>query len=96
MLAPSTAPRRGASLRSAPFRATSVPTCRRKSAARRSQIHHLIILRCFAITAPTVSLAIARRPEERSGHRPQQTQLFYDFCLDEHVPSDHLLRAWSK
>ena len=23
---------------------------------------------------------------------PQQNELFYDFCLDKHIPEDHLLR----
>ena len=27
------------------------------------------------------------------GVQAASTQLFYDFCLDDHVPSDHLLRS---
>ena len=27
------------------------------------------------------------------GFQDAPARLFYDFCLDEHVPSDHMLRA---
>ena len=27
------------------------------------------------------------------GFQAAPAQLFYDFCLDDHVPSDHLLRS---
>jgi hypothetical protein len=27
------------------------------------------------------------------GFQAASTQLFYDFCLDDHAPSDHLLRS---
>ena len=27
------------------------------------------------------------------GVQATSAQLFYDFCLDDHVPSDHLLRS---
>jgi hypothetical protein len=27
------------------------------------------------------------------GVQAASAQLFYDFCLDDHVPSDHLLRS---
>jgi hypothetical protein len=27
------------------------------------------------------------------GCQTAQAQLFYDFCLDDHVPADHLLRG---
>jgi hypothetical protein len=28
-----------------------------------------------------------------TGVQAASAQLFYDFCLDDHVPSDHLLRS---
>ena len=27
------------------------------------------------------------------GVQAASAQLFYDFCLDDHIPSDHLLRS---